>query len=172
MRGEKVGLRARHEADVPVLHRLHEDVASRSSQDPRPWQPLPPEHSPFGVAEPSEKAAPFSVVVLESQELAGGAVLWGIDTHNRTAHLGISLLPAFHGRGLGSDVVRVLCAYGFVVRGLQRLQVETLADNAPMIAAATKAGFTIEGTLRRSAWVYGAFVDEVVLGLLADEWVQ
>ena len=27
-----------------------------------------------------------------------------------------------------------------------------------------------EGTLRRSAWVDGAFADEVVLGLLATEW--
>lgn len=172
MRGEKVGLRARREADVPVLHTLHEDVVARSRQDPCPWQPIPAgsEHSPFAMAEPSDEKARFSVVDLDSQELAGAASLWGIDAHNRTAHLGISLLPAFHGRGLGSDVVRVLCEYGFVVRGLQRLQVETLADNTPMIAAATKAGFAVEGTLRRSAWVYGAFVDEVVLGLLADEW--
>ena len=171
MRGNKVGLRARHAADVPVLHALHEDVLSRSRQDPRPWQPITgPDHSPFAVTEPSDKAAPFSVVELDSQELVGTATLWGIDMHNRAAHLGISLLPAFHGRGLGSDVVRVLCEYGFAVRGMQRLQVETVADNAAMIAAATKAGFTIEGTLRRSAWVYGAFVDEVVLGLLADEW--
>jgi RimJ/RimL family protein N-acetyltransferase len=110
------------------------------------------------------------VVELGSGELAGGALLWGIDTHNRLAHLGISLRPAFRGRGLAVDVVRVLCAYGFAVRGMRRLQVETLADNAPMIAAARRAGFVVEGTLRRSAWVYGGFADEVVLGLLAEEW--
>lgn len=173
IRGNKIGLRARHEADIPVLHAvLYNDVATRSRQDPRPWLPIPPgsAHSPYAVAEPSEKAASFSVVELDSQALAGAAGLWGIDTHNRTAHLGLSLLPDFRGRGLSSDIVRVLCEYGFAVRGLQRLQVETMADNAPMIAAATKAGFTIEGTLRRSAWVYGAFVDEVILGLLAHEW--
>lgn len=110
------------------------------------------------------------MVELDSQELVGAAGLWGIDTHNRSAHLGISVLPDFRGRGFGSDIVRVLCEYGFAVRGLQRLQVETMADNAPMIAAAKRGGFTIEGTLRRSAWVYGAFVDEVILGLLAHEW--
>lgn len=171
MRGKKVGLRARHEADTPVLHALHEDVASRSREDPRPWQPIPPgSHSPFALSEPSDVVACFSVVELDSQDLAGAATLWGIDTHNRAAHLGITLLPAFRGRGLGSDVVRVLCEYGFAVRGMQRLQLETVADNASMIAAATKAGFAIEGTLRRSAWVYGAFTDEVVLGLLAHEW--
>ncbi|MET8247524.1 GNAT family protein [Streptomyces sp. NPDC005202] len=175
MRGEKIGLRARHEADVPILHaELYNDVATRSRTDSRPWQPMPQKsaHSPFAVAELSDKAAPFSVVELDSQALAGAAVLWGIDTHNRTAHLRVSLLPAFRGRGLGSDVVRVLCEYGFAVRGMQRLQVDTLADNASMIAAAKHAGFTIEGTLRRSAWVYGAFADLVVLGLLAHEWTS
>lgn len=105
-----------------------------------------------------------------SQELVGEALLWGIDLHSRTAHIGISLRPSFRGRGLGVDVLHALCAYGFAVRGLHRLQIETLADNAPMIAAATRAGFTREGTLRSSAWVYGAYADEAILGLLANDW--
>ncbi|MDX2694587.1 N-acetyltransferase [Streptomyces ipomoeae] len=173
IRGEKIGLRARHEADVPVLHEgLYDDVVSWSRADSRPWRPIGPgsAQSPFAVPEPSDDAASFSVVELESHALVGEALLWGIDAHNRVAHLGISLLPAFRGQGLGADVVRALCEYGFVVRGLQRLQVETLADNIPMIKAVAKAGFRIEGTLRCSTWVCGSFVDEVVLGLLAHEW--
>jgi RimJ/RimL family protein N-acetyltransferase len=53
---------------------------------------------------------------------------------------------------------------------MQRLQVETLAENAAMIAAAHRVGFVLEGRLRRSSWVYGSFRDEVLLGLLAEEW--
>ncbi|MFD7615644.1 GNAT family N-acetyltransferase [Streptomyces sp. NPDC059802] len=171
--GEKIGLRARHESDVPVLQsELYDDVATRSRADSRPWRPIPPGsgQSPYAVAAPSDEAACFSVVELESQELAGEALLWGIDTHNRTAHIGICLRPAFRGRGLGVDVLQALCAYGFTVRGLQRLQIETLTDNTPMIAAATRAGFTREGTLRHSAWVYGAYADEAIFGLLANDW--
>ena len=172
IRGERTGLRARQEADVPVLHTLHDDVPTRTREDPRPWHPIPAgsARSPFGMPEPSDQAAVFSVVELGSGELAGAAVLWGIDPHNRSAHLGISLLPAFRGRGLGSDVVRVLCEYGFAVGGLHRLQAETLADNVPMITAARRAGFTAEATLRRAAWSYGVYLDLVVLGLLAEEW--
>jgi RimJ/RimL family protein N-acetyltransferase len=48
--------------------------------------------------------------------------------------------------------------------------VDTLADNAAMIRAAEHAGFVLEGTTRESAWANGAFVDEVVLGLLAGAW--
>lgn len=173
IRSGSIGLRARHESDVQVLQsELYDDVVTRSRADSRPWQPIAPgsTHSPYTIAEPSDGAACFSVVELSAQELAGEALLWGIDSHNRTAHLGISLRPDFRGRNLGTDVVRALCEYGFVVRGLQRLQIETLSDNLPMIKAATRSGFTLEGTLRRSAWVYGAFADEAILGLLSEEW--
>ncbi|MCW2869090.1 GNAT family protein, partial [Actinacidiphila oryziradicis] len=153
LRGNKIGLRARYESDVPVLHsELYDDVATRSRADSRPWRPIAPGSaaSPYAVADPGDEAACFSVVSLENDELAGEALLWGIDTHNRSAHLGISLRPEFRNRGLGVDVVQVLCDYGFAVRGLHRLQIETLADNTAMIRAASRAGFTQEGTLHRS----------------------
>ncbi len=171
--GEKVRLRTRKDTDIPVLQAdLYEDVLTRSRADGRPWRPIPAdaEESPAAGATPSDRSAYFAVDELASDHLAGEAMLWSIDLHNRSAHLGISLRPAFHGRGLATDVVRVLCGYGFTVRGLQRLQIETLADNAAMLAAATRVGFSVEGTLRRSAWVYGEFADMVVLGLLAHEW--
>jgi RimJ/RimL family protein N-acetyltransferase len=173
LRGEVAGLRARHDSDVPVLGaELYEDVATRMRADSRPWRPIPPGSpaSPYAVSGPSDDAAVFSVVRLPADELAGEALLWGIDQHNRFAHIGISLRPAFRGHGLGADVVRLLCYYGFAVRGMHRLQIETLADNAAMIAIATRAGFTREGTLRGAAWVDGAFADEAILGLLAAEW--
>ncbi|MFJ5926079.1 GNAT family N-acetyltransferase [Kitasatospora sp. NPDC092948] len=168
--GAKTLLRARRESDVAVLHEeLYEDVAMRTRTDGRPWRPLPVEASPFR-ATGTEEPAVFSVVEREGGALAGAAVVWGVDTHHRSAHLGLSLLPAMRGRGLGADAVRVLCRYGFEVRGLHRLQVDTLADNTAMIGAAERAGFRVEGTMRGAAWVSGRFVDEVVLGLLADGW--
>jgi RimJ/RimL family protein N-acetyltransferase len=173
LRGERVCLRARHEDDVPILDaELHDDVATRVRADTRPWRPRSPgsSASPYAVRPPSDDVACFSIVELAGNELAGEAVLWAIDNHQRTAHIGMSLRPAFRGRGLASDIVKVLCHYGFDVLGLHRLQVDTLADNAAMIATARRVGFIMEGTLRQGAWVTGTFADEVILGLLADEW--
>ena len=173
LRAGKIRLRARDEADVPILHaELQEDVAMRSQADSRPWRPVSPgtAAAPYAVSEPRDDVAIFSVVELAGDELAGDALLWGIDLHNRTAHLGLGLRPAFRGRGLGTDVVRALCVYGFTVRGLHRLQIETLVTNAAMLKAAERGGFTREGTLRQAAWVTGKFVDEVILGLLVADW--
>jgi RimJ/RimL family protein N-acetyltransferase len=109
-------------------------------------------------------------VELSTGDLAGDALLWGIDPFNRSAHVGMSLRPSFRGRGLAVDVVRVLCRYGFAIRGLHRLQIETLTDNHAMIAVAGQAGFIQEGVTRRSAWVNGDFTDVVIFGLLAGEF--
>jgi RimJ/RimL family protein N-acetyltransferase len=173
LRGTTVGLRARFETDVPILHaELYDDVATRVRADTRPWRPIPPGSpaSPVAVADGDDREATFSVVRLRDDELAGYAVLWNIDTYNRAAHVGLSLRPSFRGQGLGLDVVRVLCRYGFAIRGLHRLQLETLVDNHAMIQTATRAGFVPEGTLRRASWVDGEFVDEVLFGLLVEEW--
>jgi RimJ/RimL family protein N-acetyltransferase len=175
LRGELAGLRARLPADVDVLHaELYEDVDTRVRADSRPWVPIPAgPGSPYWVSDEAPRAADtavFSVVELASGELAGEALLWGIDPHNRSAHIGISLRPACRGRGLGVDSVRVLCRYGFAIRGLHRLQLETLADNHAMIAIAGRAGFVREGVTRGSEWVNGRFEDCVIFGLLAADF--
>lgn len=157
---------------MAVLHaELYENVPNRSRSHLQPWVPIPcGPRSPYAVRDPSDSAAVFSVIELATGDLAGEAVLWGIDLHNRSAHLGLSLRPAFRGRGLGTDVVTVLTDYGFRTRGLHRLQLETLTDNAVMMATAARAGFRREGTLRQSGWANGVFTDDAILGLLAQEW--
>ncbi|MDH6214314.1 GNAT family N-acetyltransferase [Streptomyces pseudovenezuelae] len=173
LKGEKVGLRARHEDDIPILQaELHDDVVTSSRSQSRPWRPITPgsKDSQFVVDDTEERHVQFSVIELDGGTLVGTASLWGIDNHNRSAHIGLGLLPSSRGKGYGTDVVAALCHYGFVVRGLQRLQIETLSDNAAMLRAAEHHGFVREGVLRSAAWVMGEFLDEVLLGLLIQEW--
>jgi RimJ/RimL family protein N-acetyltransferase len=173
LKGSKVGLRARHEDDIPILQtELHDDVVNSSRAQSRPWRPITPgsKDSQFVVDDKEQGHVPFSVVELDGGTLVGAATLWSIDNHHRSAHIGLGLLPSTRGKGYGTDVVAVLCHYGFVVRGLQRLQIETLSDNAAMLRSAERNGFAREGVLRSSAWVMGEFLDEVLLGLLVQDW--
>lgn len=175
LHGALVRLRARQEADVAILDaELHDDVAQNVVGTGRPWRPIPPGSaaSHYAISDPDDNMAKFSVVTADGDELAGEASLWRIDTFNRSAHVGIALRPAYQGKGLGTDAVGVLCHYGFVVLGLNRLQVETLADNDGMLKAAQRNGFVREGVVRQAGWLMGGFADEVILGLLADEWGQ
>ncbi|HEU5268299.1 MAG TPA: GNAT family protein, partial [Jatrophihabitans sp.] len=171
LRAERVALRARRVTDVPILHSaLYDDIATRLQMDVRPWRPLPVDESPYHPRTDDDARAVFTVTEVSDDAPVGAASLWGIDSHNRLGHLGMSLLPQYRGRGYAGEVVQLLCRYGFELRGLHRLQLETLADNVAMRKAAATAGFGEEGVLRRSAWLAGEFVDEVIYGLLADEW--
>jgi RimJ/RimL family protein N-acetyltransferase len=170
--GDKVGLRARHDDDIPVLQNELGDPLTTARATGTPWRPFTPgsKEAPFTVDDAKEGVVHFSIVGLDDGALAGTANLWGIDKHNRTAHIGLGLLPSVRGKGYATDVVAVLCHYGFVAHGLHRLQIETLADNIPMLRAAERNGFTREGVRRGAEWVMGEFVDQVILGLLVDEW--
>ena len=173
LRGELTGLRAPTDADIVIFEtELLTDVETRIRATGRPWQPVAPgaPDSPYRQAEDRNAVVRFSVVELATGDLAGESVMSGIDLHNRHAEIGLVLRPAFRGRHLGTDVVRVLCHYGFTIRGLHRLQITTLADNHAMIGAATQAGFVLEGTTRDTAWINGAFADGVLLSLLFPEW--
>ena len=114
------------------------------------------------------KYVPFAVDV--DGAVVGGIALWGIDLHSRRAHLGISLAPDARGQGYGTDAVRVLLRYAFSVRGLHRVQLEALADNAIALACYRRAGFVEEGRMREDAWLDGRWVDNVVMGVLAQDW--
>ena len=173
LKGTKVGLRARYDDDIPVLRtELYDDVVNAARAEGGPWRPITPgSKDPRLVGDDTnEGRVQFSVVELAGDTLVGTATLWGIDNHNRCAHIGLGLLPSCRGKGYGTDVVAVLCHYGFVVRGLHRLQIETLSDNTAMLRSAERNGFVREGVLRSSAWVMGEFLDEVLLGLLVQDW--
>ena len=173
LRGEMIGLRAHTEGDIEILEaELLNDVMTRVRSDSRPWRPVAPGSagSPYRNTTDPATVIRFSAVELATGELAGEAVMFEIDLHNRNAHIGLALRPAFRGRRLGTDLVRVLCRYGFEIRGLHRLQVDTLTGNDAMIGAATRAGFVTEGVLRQVGWVNGGFADGLVLSQLAPEW--
>jgi RimJ/RimL family protein N-acetyltransferase len=173
LRGELIGLRALTDRDMKIFEtELLSDVETRVRATGRPWLPVTPgaADSPYRQALDREAVVRFSVVELATGDLAGEAVMSGIDLHNRRAEIGLALRPAWRGRHLGTDVVRTLCHYGFSIRGLHRIQITTLADNQAMIAAAVRVGFVLEGTMRETAWLDGGFADGAMLSLLFGEW--
>jgi len=60
------------------------------------------------------------------------------------AELGISVLPAYRGRGLASALARRAIAYARS-RGMRALAMQLLSENAPMLRIARKLGMTIVG---------------------------
>lgn len=176
--GSVAALRSVRREDLSVLHAAFgDDPAVHSVVETTPWQPRVIEavqaRYDKGLADDADPAVVDFVVHSATDHAGrclGSATVWGIDLHNRTAHLGLSVIASERGRGLGLDAVRLMCRYAFEVRDLQRVSLETLVTNEPMLRTALAAGFTQEGVLRENAYVMGARVDEVVFGMLRHEW--
>jgi RimJ/RimL family protein N-acetyltransferase len=71
---------------------------------------------------------------------------------------------------LGSCVVRAVTAHAFREHGLRRVFAVPFAWNGASMRVLEKAGYTLEGRMRQSAFKDGQVVDQLLYAALRDEW--
>jgi RimJ/RimL family protein N-acetyltransferase len=64
----------------------------------------------------------------------------------------------------------VLLHYGFTMRNLHRIWLDTTASNEAALRSYAAAGFVEEGRLREAAFVNGRYVDAVRMAVLRSDW--
>ncbi|MBP3302237.1 MAG: pyridoxal-phosphate dependent enzyme [Opitutales bacterium] len=84
-----------------------------------------------------------------------------IDSEVKKAELYIFVSPELKGRGIGSRVVSLMCAHAFSEMGLEKVYLNTNADNAPARKVYEKCGFALEGVLRREVINNGKIKDRL-----------
>lgn len=90
------------------------------------------------------------------------------DVHRRSAELGYWLGRAFWGRGIATDVVRAVTAHAFTAHGLVRLFAVVFANNPASERVLAKAGWSLEGRLRKAVVKNGALLDALLWATVAD----
>jgi aminoglycoside 6'-N-acetyltransferase len=104
-----------------------------------------------------------------------GFVQWHEETDPMYRHAGIDLFidPSLHGRGFGTEVVRLVCAHLIDERGFHRIVIDPEVANEVAIACYRKVGFRPVGVMRRyQRDRFGEWQDGLLLDLLADEFVR
>ena len=111
------------------------------------------------------------VVEVEGEVI--GAIQYGEedDPMYRHANIDIFLATSRHGRGLGTEAIRVLARHLFEERGHHRLTIDPAADNAAGIRAYEKAGFREIGIMREyERGPDGSWHDGVLMDMLRKEF--
>ncbi|PWW62391.1 GNAT family N-acetyltransferase [Actinokineospora spheciospongiae] len=101
-------------------------------------------------------------------EFLGDLAVNDWDPDNLVAGLRIALWKR-HGRGLGSEALRLVLDHLFDVVGAHRVGLEVVEYNERAVAAYRKVGFREEGRLRQ-AWLWdGERYDVIVMGVLSTD---
>jgi len=115
-----------------------------------------------------------AVRLRESGTLIGdlGLCLPGLDRSgdaNGDVELGITIAPAFQGRGYASEAVRAALDWAFA-RGVNRAVASVDPRNTASVALLCSLGMRQEAHFRESYWLRGEWADDLVFALLAREW--
>jgi RimJ/RimL family protein N-acetyltransferase len=101
----------------------------------------------------------------------GTTALHDIDHLNSAASTGTLIGDrSLHGKGFGTEVVRLRTAYAFNELNLQRLETESLAENIPMHRCLEKSGYLKLGRRRRRIYRSGVWHDSFIFELLREDW--
>lgn len=173
--GDKVILRAVRREDLPRIYQFNNDPEFAFLVDEEPWEPVSLERTEARFEEQvsdSQRNGPRFAIEADQQYI-GHCLLHTIDDFARTCQIGIGIGdPAYQGHGYGRDAVRLLLRYAFTMRNLRKVELSVNADNERAIRSYRACGFVDEGRLREHAFVNGAYIDVLCMGILRTEWLQ
>lgn len=129
-----------------------------SEEDARSW-------IRFALSETPERSF---AIALKDEVIGGIGLVFGNDVHSHTAELGYWLGEPFWGKGVMSRAVANFSTYAFQVYSISRIFAEPYAVNQASRRVLEKAGFSLEGVLRKNVIKDGQVLDQALYALLIE----
>lgn len=171
--GSTVRLRAVEPADWETFYAWNDDseVARSSYFIPFPSSTESVKQWAAETAAAPPKDDAFRWVIENRQgELVGTLNTHSCDPRHGTFRYGVAIRRAHWNRGYARAAIRLVLAYYFHELRYQKVTVSVYDFNAASLALHARLGFRTEGRLRRMIHTNGAYHDEILLGLTAEEF--
>jgi RimJ/RimL family protein N-acetyltransferase len=173
--GDRVVLRAWERDDVRARWESDQTVDA-TEMKLRDWHEAPrslqQREAEFDaqIAEPDAATVPLIIEV--DGRAVGDINLFQIDTRSANAALGLSIWRAEdRGKGFGTDAIVALLRWAFGQMNLHRVELSVDPRNTSAIHIYEKVGFVAEGRRREAHFVDGCYVDDMMMGLLREEFL-
>jgi len=82
------------------------------------------------------------------------------------------LVPSERGKGYGTEAVQLMVDNLFIYRNIVRIQAAANVMNKAAQRVLEKAGFKVEGTIRKLSFVRGEWKDRILYSILLEEWKE
>jgi RimJ/RimL family protein N-acetyltransferase len=171
IKGQKVTLRAISKADIPIFVRWLNDpevtqylggsMMPMSTESEERW---------FERQMAEGEGWPLTIETADGVTI-GNISLMHLDKRNHHAELGIVIgEKKYWSQGYGTDAIRTLLHYAFQELNLHRVFLRVYSYNPRAIRCYEKVGFLHEGRLRQASYRHGAYHDELIMGILREEF--
>jgi len=170
IQGKRVRLRAIERSDIPTFVRW--------LNDPEVTQYLLM-YMPFSQAQEerwfeshlNDSSSHIFGTETPEGKLIGNIGIDEIDWKDRKAVLGIVIgEKEYWGQGYGTDAIRALLRFAFTNMNLNRIRLSVFDYNERAQRCYRKCGFQLEGRLRQAHFSDGRYHDELVMGILREEF--
>jgi len=171
MQGKRVTLRALEQSDSDLYYQWinNKELVLYNSN----FKPVSKEehNNWFNNVKHNKNIKVFSIVENKGSQLIGSCSLRNINHEHKNAELQIRIGDfSYHGRGYGSEAVRLLVRYGFNTLNLKRIYLYVFCHNHQAIRAYKKCDFLTEGVLKKSACIQGEFIDLQLMAIVNNNF--
>lgn len=156
-------------ADVARYADNEKIAANLRNVFPYPYTRQDAENYVRSCAENTEERQLCRAIVAEGHAIGSIGVFCGSDVYEKSAELGYWLAEDFWGKGIMTEAVRRICWEAFAAFDIVRIYAEPFAHNAGSRGVLEKAGFTLEGIMRKGVFKNGELCDYCMYSLLKGE---
>jgi RimJ/RimL family protein N-acetyltransferase len=163
------------ESDAEIESRWTHDLDFMHAISTRPALPLPTAQikKKYKEAEKGDRNRfSFAIHTLQDQRLIGFVRLHHIEWPNQFGWIKIGIGDkADRGRGYGKEALNLALNYAFCELNLYRISATAAEYNVSWLGLLKNTGFVEEVHQREALHVNGRWFDNLILGLLKEEWI-
>lgn len=111
----------------------------------------------------------FAIFDSATGSALGGISLNHIAKSNRLANMGYWVRTSATGRGVASEAVKLVAAYGFRDLGLSRVEIAAIPENTAGRRVAQRAGAKFEAVVRNRLVMHGGAYDAALYSLIPGD---
>lgn len=145
----------------------------------QPWGPNSEEESKDFVKQVLEDARKgertrfvFAIIEKENERMIGAGEFNIRDFQNKTGEIGYIVNPKFWGKGIATEVAKILIQFGFEKCNLHRIFATCDPRNIASSKVLEKVGMTQEGRMREDLYIKDGWRDSFLYSILEQEWEQ
>lgn len=172
LHGRGVRLRALAPRDADALFALHSDERVMQFWSFPAWterQQAVDQIARYARERETMEFYPWVATLPDDDELIGTCSLFGVHREHLRGVIGYALRPAFWGRGIAGEMLRLALDFAFDGLGLNRIEADIDPLNTASCRLVERAGFRREGYLRERWRVGGGVQDTALYGLLRKD---